>query len=59
MARRIAPQARRWTASQLDGALAELLRADRLLKSASLTDRQVVEELLLRLHALGDVRSAA
>lgn len=59
MARRIAPQARRWTGAQLDGALTELLRADRLLKSASLNDRQVMEELLLRLHALDGVRPAA
>ena len=34
----------------LDRGLLDLLRADRLLKSASLTDRQVMEELLLRLH---------
>jgi hypothetical protein len=31
-------------------AVDDLLRADRLLKSASLDDRQVLEELLLRLE---------
>ncbi len=59
MARRIAPQARGWSAAQLDAALAELLRTDRLLKSTSLSDRQVMEELLLRLRALGELGSAA
>jgi DNA polymerase III delta subunit len=49
MARRTVPQARRWTLGAIDAALEELLRADRLLKSASLTDRQVLEECLLRM----------
>jgi len=52
MAKRIVPQARRWTLPELDAALCELLRTDRLLKSASLTDRQAMEELLLRLWAI-------
>ena len=52
MARRIVPQARRWTLPEVDAALCELLRTDRLLKSASLTDRQAMEELLLRLWAI-------
>jgi DNA polymerase-3 subunit delta len=52
MAKRIVPQARRWTLPELDAALGELLRTDRLLKSASLTDRQAMEELLLRLWAI-------
>ena len=51
LARRIAAQARNWTAEALDAALEDLLRADRLLKSASLGDEQVIEELLLRLQA--------
>jgi DNA polymerase III subunit delta len=46
---RLQPQARGWTLEQIDRALADLLRTDRLLKSASLTDRQAMEELLLRL----------
>jgi DNA polymerase III subunit delta len=53
---RLQPQARVWTADQVDRAMADLLRTDRLLKSASLTDRQALEELLLRL-ASGDDRS--
>jgi DNA polymerase III delta subunit len=47
------PQARRWTLPEVDAALGELLRTDRLLKSASLTDKQAMEELLLRLWAIG------
>lgn len=49
LAGRIEPQARGWTPEEIDLALEELLRTDRLLKSTSLTDRQAVEELLLRL----------
>jgi DNA polymerase-3 subunit delta len=48
LASRIAKQARNWSAHELDAALDDLLRADRLLKSASLDERQVMEELLLR-----------
>lgn len=60
MARRIAPLAKRWTTEGIDAALAELLRTDRLLKTASLTDRQAIEELILRLWALeSSGRSAA
>ncbi len=51
LAGRIAAQARRWTPESLDAALDDLLRADRLLKSASLGDGQVLEELLLRLQS--------
>jgi DNA polymerase III subunit delta len=50
LAGRIAKQARRWNASGVEDAVDDLLRADRLLKSASLDDRQVLEELLLRLE---------
>ena len=53
MAKRIVPQSRRWTLPEVDAALSELLRADRLLKSASLNDRQAMEELLLRLWSIG------
>ncbi|HEU0302644.1 MAG TPA: hypothetical protein VFR37_24500, partial [Longimicrobium sp.] len=59
MARRIVPQARRWTLPEVDQALGELLRTDRLLKSASLSDRQAVEELLLRLWGIGREQAAA
>lgn len=50
LAKRLPRQARGWTAASIDDALADLLRADRLLKSAPLTDRQILEELLLRLQ---------
>ena len=53
LAGRIEPMAGRWTAAEIDLAIAELLRTDRLLKTASLTDRQALEELLLRLSAIG------
>jgi DNA polymerase III subunit delta len=51
LANRLHPQARKWTPEGVDRALEELLRTDRLLKSASLSDRQAMEELLLRLAA--------
>jgi DNA polymerase-3 subunit delta len=49
------------TLAEADTALSELLRTERLLKSASLTERQAVEELLLRLAAIGErgAKSAA
>ena len=50
LARRIAMQARAWTSQSIDAALDDLLRADRLLKSAPLSDRQVLEEMLLRME---------
>jgi DNA polymerase III subunit delta len=59
MAKRVVPQARRWTLAEIDRALEELLRTDRLLKSASLTDRQAIEELLLRLWAILPAGEAA
>ena len=43
-------QARKWTARTIDAAIADLLRADRLLKSASLDERLVVDEALLRMQ---------
>lgn len=59
MARRIVPQARKWTLPEVDRAMTELLRTDRLLKSASLNDRQALEEVLLRLWAIGSGRREA
>jgi DNA polymerase-3 subunit delta len=50
LAGRIAKQARGWTVPALEAALDDLLRADRLLKSASLGDTAVMEELLLRME---------
>jgi DNA polymerase III subunit delta len=55
LASRLARQASHWTPAAIDAALDDLLRADRLLKSTSLNDRQVLEELLLRCQ----VRQAA
>ncbi len=50
--RKLPPQARKWTRARIDRAVSDLLRADRLRKTNSaLTDRQVMEELLLRLAA--------
>jgi DNA polymerase-3 subunit delta len=59
LARKVAPQARRWSLAEVDQALSELLRTDRLLKSASLSDRQAMEELLLRLIAIRPPRESA
>jgi DNA polymerase III subunit delta len=53
LANRLQSQARKWSPDQVDHALEELLRTDRLLKTASLSDRQAMEELLLRL-AIGE-----
>lgn len=50
LARRVVGQARAWTPDALDRALGHLRRADRLLKSAPLSDIQIMEELLLRLQ---------
>ncbi|MEX1183546.1 MAG: DNA polymerase III subunit delta [Gemmatimonadota bacterium] len=50
LAGRIAKQARGWTAAAVEDAVDDLLRADRLLKSSSLDERQILEELLLRLE---------
>jgi DNA polymerase-3 subunit delta len=58
LAGRVVPQARRWAQREVDLAISELLRTDRLLKTASLTDRQAIEELLLRLAELGAPRGA-
>jgi DNA polymerase-3 subunit delta len=51
LANRVGSAARKWTIDEIDDALSELLRTDRLLKTAPLTDRQAMEELLLRLAA--------
>jgi DNA polymerase-3 subunit delta len=56
MARKLVPTARKWTLPEIDRALSELLRTDRLLKSASMSDRQAMEELLLRLWAIRPAR---
>ncbi len=50
LAKRVPGQARRWTPDALQAALEDLHRADRLLKSAPLSDAQIMEELLLRLQ---------
>lgn len=49
LARRVGTAAGRWTLSGIDDALSDLLRADRLLKSAPLSDRHAMEEVLLRM----------
>jgi DNA polymerase-3 subunit delta len=59
LASRLARQARRWTPERLGSALDDLLRADRLLKSASLDEEQILEELLLRLQARNTAPAAA
>ncbi|HET9439069.1 MAG TPA: DNA polymerase III subunit delta [Longimicrobiales bacterium] len=51
LAGRLGRQARRWKPQQLDSALDDLLRADRLLKSSNLGDVAVLDEFILRLEA--------
>lgn len=58
LASRLVKQARRWTADAVEDAVDDLLRADRLLKSSSLNDRQIIEELLLRLEQRSARRAA-
>jgi DNA polymerase III subunit delta len=50
LARQVQAQARGWRGDGIDEAIRDLRRADRLLKSAPLTDQQVMEELLLWLQ---------
>ncbi|HUG41862.1 MAG TPA: DNA polymerase III subunit delta [Longimicrobiales bacterium] len=50
LGRRIEAQARRWSPPAIARAVEDLRRADWLLKSAPLSDLQVMEELLLRLE---------
>ena len=60
LARRVGAAASEWTVPALDAALSDLLRTDRLLKSAPTTDRGAMEELLLRLATAREAdRSAA
>ncbi len=49
-------QARHWTEEEISAALAELLWADRLIKSGGLGDRAALEEALLRIGAAADSR---
>jgi DNA polymerase III subunit delta len=58
LAARIAKQARRWTGAVVEDIIDDLLRADRLLKSASLNERQVLEELLLRIEQRSAAKAA-
>jgi DNA polymerase-3 subunit delta len=58
LAQRIAKQARRWNTAAIDAAIDDLLRADRLLKSSSLDERQVMEELIIRLEERSGRRAA-
>lgn len=45
-------QARRWDSETIEAALAELFRADRLIKSGGLSEASALEEALLRIGAL-------
>lgn len=47
LAGRLARQAKKWQAADLERALDDLLRADRLLKSTNLGDHAILEELIL------------
>jgi DNA polymerase III delta subunit len=49
MARRLQGQARRWTSGEIDTAVLELRRVDRLLKSSPLSQQHLLEEWILGL----------
>lgn len=49
LARKITPQARRWSPEELETAILGLLRADRLLKASGVSDEAILEEWLLGL----------
>ncbi len=49
LARKVAPQAKRWTSGEIDHALAGLLEVDRLLKASAHTDEHFLETWLLEL----------
>lgn len=51
LASRLGRQARKWKPHQLQEAIDQLLRADRLLKSSNLGELPVLEEFILRLEA--------
>lgn len=59
LAGRLVRQAKSWRVEDLAAALDDLLRADRLLKSASLSEEQILEELLLRLQGRNATATAA
>jgi len=54
LARRVSEQAKRWTLSQIDHALAGLLDVDRLLKASPHTDEHFVESWLLGLRVYSE-----
>lgn len=58
LVRKLLAQARRWTLPELDAVFTELLRTDRLLKTGPPSEVQAMEELLLRLRAIGAVAGA-
>jgi DNA polymerase III subunit delta len=58
LAGRISRQARRWRPDAVEEVVDDLLRADRLLKSSSLNERQILEELLLRMEQRANARAA-
>ena len=59
LSRRVLAQSKRWSANTVQAALRDLLRADRLLKSAGVDDRLIMDELLLRMEARIGAAAAA
>lgn len=51
LAKRLVPQARKWTLDELSAALDELLRADRLMKASGVSNEALLEGWLLGLMA--------
>ena len=59
ISRRVIGQARRWSPEAVRAALSDLLRADRLLKTAAVEEHLVLDELLLRMESRMRASAAA
>jgi DNA polymerase III subunit delta len=59
LAKRLMPQARKWSPDEIDRALLDLLRVDRLLKASGAADEALLEEWLLTRMVVADERASA
>jgi DNA polymerase-3 subunit delta len=59
LGKRLMPQARKWSPEELDRAILDLLRVDRLLKASAASDEALLEEWLLTRMVLAEDRGKA
>ena len=59
LSKRLMPQARKWSPDEIDRALLDLLRVDRLLKASGAADEALLEEWLLTRMVVAEERTAA